>query len=97
MKNLNKMNDREIADGRVGTKVSWHNEYRESAWCFYGGMPFELTEGDLICIFSQYGEIVNINLVRDKTTGKSKGFGFVCYENQYSTDLAVDNFNGTKV
>lgn len=40
---------------------------------------------------------MNINLIRDRKTGKSKGFGFVCYENQKSTDLAVDNFNGTKV
>ena len=46
---------------------------------------------------SRYGEIVNINLVRDKKTGKSKGFGFVCYEDQRSTDLAVDNFNGIEV
>lgn len=40
---------------------------------------------------------MNINLIRDRKTGKSKGFGFLCYENQLSTDLAVDNFNGTKV
>lgn len=45
----------------------------------------------------RYGEIVNINLVRDKKTGKSKGFCFVCYEDQRSTVLAVDNFNGIKV
>lgn len=45
----------------------------------------------------RYGEIVNINLVRDKKTGKSKGFCFICYEDQRSTILAVDNFNGIKV
>uniref|UniRef100_A0A3B3Z299 RRM domain-containing protein n=1 Tax=Poecilia mexicana TaxID=48701 RepID=A0A3B3Z299_9TELE len=61
------------------------------------GFPYELTEGDLICVFSQYGEIVNINLVRDKKTGKSKGFCFICYEDQRSTILAVDNFNGIKI
>ncbi|KAK2492919.1 hypothetical protein MC885_006149, partial [Smutsia gigantea] len=44
-----------------------------------------------------YGEIVNINLVRDKKTGKSKGFCFLCYEDQRSTILAVDNFNGIKI
>ena len=49
----------------------------------------------LIC--SRYGSVVNINMIRDKKTGKSKGFGFICYENQLSTDLAVDNFNGTQV
>lgn len=48
-------------------------------------------------MFFRYGEVVNVNLIRDKKTGKSKGFGFICYENQMSTDLAVDNFNGTKV
>ena len=45
----------------------------------------------------RYGEIVNINLVRDKATGKSRGFCFICYEDQRSTILAVDNLNGIKV
>ncbi|KFV20296.1 RNA-binding motif protein, X-linked 2, partial [Tauraco erythrolophus] len=45
----------------------------------------------------RYGEVVNINLVRDKKTGKSKGFCFLCYEDQRSTVLAVDNFNGIKI
>lgn len=97
IKSLTKLIDQEITLGRVGTKTSWHEQYRSSAWCFYGGMPFELTEGDIICIFSQFGEIVNLNLIRDRKTGKSKGFGFVCYEDQRSTDLSVDNFNGVKI
>lgn len=53
--------------------------------------------GDIICVFSQYGEIVNVNLIRDKKTGKQKGFCFLCYEDQRSTILAVDNLNGIKV
>ena len=36
-------------------------------------------------------------MLRDKKTGKSKGFAFICYEDQRSTILAVDNFNGTKL
>ena len=36
-------------------------------------------------------------MIRDKKTGKSKGFAFVCYEDQRSTILAVDNLNGSKV
>lgn len=40
---------------------------------------------------------MNINLIRDKDTGKQKGYGFLCYEDQRSTILAVDNFNGIKV
>jgi RNA recognition motif-containing protein len=47
--------------------------------------------------FFRYGEVANINLVRDKVTGKSKGFCFLCYEDQRSTILAVDNLNSIKV
>ena len=47
--------------------------------------------------YFRYGEIVNINLVRDRKTGKSKGFCFIGYEDQRSTVLAVDNLNGIKV
>ncbi|KAJ3015773.1 hypothetical protein HKX48_004396 [Thoreauomyces humboldtii] len=77
--------------------ASWHAQYNESAYVYIGGIPHQLTEGDLIAVFSQYGEVVDINLVRDKQTGKSKGFCFVAYEDQRSTVLAVDNFNGTKM
>ena len=45
----------------------------------------------------QYGEIVDVNLVRDRETGKSKGFAFVAYEDQRSTVLAVDNLSGARV
>ena len=45
----------------------------------------------------RYGEIVNINYVRDKATGKPKGFCFLCFEDQRSTILTVDNLNGAKV
>ncbi|KAM9326546.1 RNA-binding motif protein, X-linked 2 [Gastrophryne carolinensis] len=96
VKLINELNEREA---RLGVKdsVSWHQDYKDSAWIFMGGLPFELTEGDIICVFSQYGEVVNINLVRDKASGKSRGFCFLCYEDQRSTVLAVDNLNGIKL
>ncbi|OPJ82161.1 RNA-binding motif protein, X-linked 2 [Patagioenas fasciata monilis] len=96
VKLINELNAREAELG-VQEAVSWHAEYKDSAWIFVGGLHYELTEGDVICVFSQYGEVVNINLVRDKKTGKSKGFCFLCYEDQRSTILAVDNFNGIKI
>ncbi|KAI1301582.1 RNA-binding motif protein, X-linked 2 [Halotydeus destructor] len=96
VRNITKLNERELQLG-IEQKNSWHNMYKDSAWIFIGGMNFELTEGDIICVFSQFGEVVNINLVRDKKTGKSKGFAFLCYEDQRSTVLAVDNLNGIKL
>lgn len=78
-------------------EASWHADYRDTAYIYIGGLPYELSEGDIITIFSQYGEPVHVNLVRDKETGKSKGFAFLKYEDQRSTDLAVDNLCGATV
>lgn len=94
MKNVTKLSELEL---KRGGKSSWHDQYKHSAWIFVGGLPYDLSEGDVVCVFSQYGEIVNINLIRDKVTGKQKGFCFICYEDQRSTVLAVDNLNGIKV
>jgi RNA-binding motif X-linked protein 2 len=48
-------------------------------------------------VFAQYGELVDVHLVRNKTTGKSQGFAFLAYEDQRSTVLAVDNLSGATV
>jgi len=96
IRNIQNLNKRELELG-VPFKTSWHQQYKDSAWLFIGGLDYDLTEGDVISVFSQYGEIVNVNMIRDKKTGKTKGFGFLCYENQLSTVLAVDNLNGMKL
>lgn len=86
----------EIALG-VGESGSWHARYRHSAYVFAGGLPFELTEGDLLAVFAQFGEVVDVALVRDAETGRSRGFAFVAYEDQRSTNLAVDNLGGARL
>ncbi|KAG6902472.1 hypothetical protein C0995_016334 [Termitomyces sp. Mi166 len=95
VKEINKINQLELDLGVSG--ASWHDEYKDSAYIFVGGLHFDLTEGDVVTIFSQYGEVMDVNLPRDKETGKTKGFGFLMYEDQRSTILAVDNLNGAKV
>nr|KAF6492882.1 RNA binding motif protein X-linked 2 [Molossus molossus] len=52
VKLINELNEREVQLG-VSDEVSWHSEYKDSAWIFLGGLPYELTEGDIICVFSQ--------------------------------------------
>ena len=47
------MNLRELEMGVTGTKTSWHEQYKDSAWIYIGGLPYDLTEGDIICVFSQ--------------------------------------------
>ena len=90
------LNKRELENG-VSSEASWHADYRDTAYIYIGGFPFDLSEGDILTIFSQYGEPTYINLIRDKESGKSKGFAFLKYEDQRSTDLAVDNLGGATV
>ncbi|KAL2107352.1 hypothetical protein VUR80DRAFT_5331 [Thermomyces stellatus] len=90
------LNKRELENG-IPPEASWHADYRDTAYVYFGGLPYELSEGDIIVIFSQYGEPVFIKLARDKETGKSKGFGWLKYRDQRSTDLAVDNLSGANI
>jgi len=67
---IQKVNDLELKHD-VAAGTSWHDRYKDSAYIHVGGLHMQLTEGDVITIFSQFGEIVDINLVRDRETGKS--------------------------
>jgi hypothetical protein len=69
---IEKLTGRELAQG-TSLDSSWHNDYRDTAWLFIGNLPQRLTEGDVLCVFSQFGEIEDINLARDAATGKRKG------------------------
>ncbi|PWA54273.1 hypothetical protein CTI12_AA437290 [Artemisia annua] len=78
-----------------------HSDHLFSAHSFATKQVFEslwqlskLRCNDGLRMRIRYGEIVNVNLVRDKGTGKSIGFASVAYEDQRSTILAVDNLNG---
>ena len=95
VRNIKRLGEIELQ--RLDQKGSWHDDYRGSAYVFIGGLSYEMSEGDILSVFSQYGEVISINLVKDKQTGKSKGFCFLCYEDQRSTVLAVDNLNGIKL
>lgn len=96
IRNISRLNQQEL-DNNIPISASWHQDFRDTAYIFFGGLPFDITEGDILIIFSQYGVPVHMKLVRDKETGKSRGFGWLKYEDQRSTILAVDNLNGAKI
>ncbi|CAG8487359.1 9748_t:CDS:2 [Gigaspora rosea] len=95
-KEIQRINSQEI-ERNISASASWHAQYKDSPYVFVANVPFDLTEGDLIAVFSQYGEILDIQLARDKSTGQSKGFAFLKYEDQRSTVLAVDNLNNIQL
>jgi len=72
VRNTQRISRQEVVDGASG-KASWHDQFRHSAYVYAGGLPFQLTEGDVLAVFSQYGQIVDVNLPKDKETGKTRG------------------------
>lgn len=96
IRNIEHLNETELK--YIGqSESSWHDTYQNSSYIYIGNLDKSLTEGDLIVIFSQFGEPIDINLVRDEETGESKGYCFLAYADQRSTILAVDNFIGYKL
>ena len=63
IRNTQKVSMREVEQGFTDAQ-SWHARFKHSAYIFTGGLPYTLTEGDLLAVFAQYGEIVDVNLVK---------------------------------
>jgi RNA recognition motif-containing protein len=57
--------------------------------------PYSVTDADLRETFKRYGEVSQVNLLADKFTGESKGFGFVEMDNSSQADAAIKGLNGT--
>ncbi|KAK2197215.1 bifunctional RNA recognition motif domain/RNA-binding domain superfamily/Nucleotide-binding alpha-beta plait domain superfamily [Babesia duncani] len=91
---VERLSEIELQKGIIG-EASWHYRYKDSCYIFIGGLDKRMTEGDIIIVFSQYGDPIDINLKRDKKTGKL--FYTPSYRDQRSTILAVDNFNGSTI
>ena len=61
---------------------------------FIGNLSNEVTEDDLRTNFSEAGKVANVNIIRDKFTGMTRGFGFVEMETEEAAQEAIKMFNG---
>ena len=64
-----------------------------AARLFVGNLPFNATENDLQDYFSQAGAVVAVNIMQDRTTGRSRGFGFVEMSSQDEAQKAITLFH----
>lgn len=64
---------------------------------FVGGLPYSVTSQQLNDMFAAVGKVVSANVITDKFTGNSKGFGFVEFEDEKDADEAVKKLNETEV
>jgi len=61
---------------------------------FVGNLPFSTSDADLKALFSQAGEVASANVIMDKFTGRSRGFGFVEMDDINEAQAAIERFNG---
>lgn len=64
---------------------------------FVGGLPYETKREDLEKMFAACGKVVNIKIIMDRETGKSKGFGFVEMSTEAEAKAAIEKLNGAPV
>ncbi len=58
---------------------------------YVGNLSWTMTEDDLRTLFEQYGTVASIKIVKDRETGRSKGFGFVEMENDTEAQNALSS------
>lgn len=61
---------------------------------YVGNLSYSTTEDQVLQLFSQAGEVVSVNLITDRDTGRPKGFGFVEMETDEGAEAAITRFNG---
>jgi len=61
---------------------------------FVGNMNFRTTESDLRSLFEQFGEITRVQVMTDRETGRSRGFGFVEMADDDAAAQAIQALNG---
>jgi len=64
---------------------------------YVGNLPYSATEDELREAFSAFGEVANVQLITDKFSGQSKGFGFVEMPNNAEADEAIKGLNDTEL
>jgi len=62
---------------------------------YVGNLKFQTTEDELSTLFAQYGDVRNVKLIKDRQTGRPKGFGFVEMEDDVA-NAAIEALNGVE-
>jgi cold-inducible RNA-binding protein len=64
---------------------------------YVGNLSFETTEAELQQAFEEFGEVSSAKIIKDKFTGRSRGFGFVEMADNGASQAAMDGLNGKEM
>ena len=60
---------------------------------YVGNLSFDATDSDVEHAFSEYGDVKSVNIVKDRETGRSRGFGFVEMHDRQAGEQAIEGLN----
>ncbi len=64
---------------------------------YVGNLSYEVTDGDLEKLFQSHGSVQSVQVIMDRETGRSKGFGFVEMDSGQEAQAAIAALNGQEV
>jgi RNA recognition motif-containing protein len=64
---------------------------------YIGNLSYEVTEEDLKQAFEAFGQVESVNIIKDKFSGRSKGFGFVEMPDKANAQSAINELNGKEL
>lgn len=64
---------------------------------YIGNLNYKLSESELEQVFTEFGEVSSVKIIKDKFTGRSKGFGFVEMPNSEEANVAIEELDGAEV
>ena len=64
---------------------------------YIGNLSYEVTEEDLQQAFEAFGQVESVNIIKDKFSGRSKGFGFVEMPDKANAQSAINDLNGQEL
>src|SRR5687768_12610570 len=76
-------------DTRI-TKEAWMNIY-------VGNLSYDVTEADLQAAFEAFGTVASVSLIKDQSSGQSKGFGFVEMPSASAAQAAITGLHGKEL
>ncbi len=62
---------------------------------YVGNLVWDATQDDLYTLFQEHGAVARAQVIMDRETGRSRGFGFVEMEDDSEAQKAIDSLNGT--
>ncbi len=64
---------------------------------YIGNLSQQVTEDDLRAAFESFGQVTSINIIKDRFTSESKGFGFIEMPTKQEATSAMEKLNGTEL